>query len=398
MVCLQLDESTDVVSCAQLLVFVTYINKLYFKDEFIFCEQLDLQTCGIDIYNKVGSFIEREGLKYEKLLSICSDGAPAMLGCRSGFMKHIKESAPYVTGNHCMIHREALASKTLPDVLKCVFQVCIKIVNYIKSSALNTRLFQNLCLDMDATHKTLLYHTEVRWLSKGNVLKRILDLHVQVKEFFRLQNKEDWVALFNDNSWLLTLSYFADIYEKLIILNHSLQGKESYIMDFVEKLTAFQSMLDLWIRKIENGRMGMFSRVTNLIEIHDYQLPDELRDAIILHLKVMKDEFTQYIPEITQSDNNLVRNPFVQKVEDCIPDDQDDEQEENINLINDSGARAIFSTMSVPQFWCSMLLTYPLVSRIAIKALLPFPSTYLCETGFSSLLTIKTRNRNRFGG
>ena len=85
----------------------------------------------------------------------------------------------------------------------------------------------------------------------------------------------------------------------------------------------------------------------------------------------------------------------MQKVEDCIPDDQDDEQKEFINLINDSGAKAIFSTMSVPQFWCSMLLTYPLVSQIAIKALLPFPSTYLCETGFSSLLTIKTRNRNR---
>ena len=94
----------------------------------------------------------------------------------------------------------------------------------------------------------------------------------------------------------------------------------------------------------------------------------------------MKDEPTQYFPEITQSFFNLVRNPFVQKVEDCIPDDQDDEQEKFIYLINDSGATAIFSTMSVPQFWCSMLLTYPLLSQIEIKALLPFPSTYLCET------------------
>ena len=92
---------------------------------------------------------------------------------------------------------------------------------------------------MDATHKTLLYHTEVRWLSKGNVLKCLLDLHVEVKEFFKLQNKEDWVALFNDNSWLLTLSYLADIFEKLNIFNLSLQGKEICIMDFVEKLTAF---------------------------------------------------------------------------------------------------------------------------------------------------------------
>ena len=34
--CLQLDESTDVSSCAQLLVFVRYIYKFDFKDEFLF--------------------------------------------------------------------------------------------------------------------------------------------------------------------------------------------------------------------------------------------------------------------------------------------------------------------------------------------------------------------------
>ena len=116
-------ESTDVaLNC--LFSFGASIDRI-FKDEYIFCEQLDLKTRGIDIYKKVSSFIECEGLKYEKLSSICTDGTPTMLGCRSGFIKHIKESAPYV--------REALASKT---PLKCVFQVCIKIVKYIKSNAL----------------------------------------------------------------------------------------------------------------------------------------------------------------------------------------------------------------------------------------------------------------------
>ena len=237
---LQLDESTDVASCAQLLVFVRYIYKSDFKEEFLFCEHLDSQTRGIDIYRKLHSFIEHEGLKYENLLAICTDGAPAMLGCRSGFMKHVKESAPHVIGNHCMIHREALASKTLPDSLKCVFLVAIKMVNHIKSSALNTRLFQNLCLNMNADHKILLYHTEVRWLSKGNVLRRFLDLNVEVKEFFKLQGKDDWVALIDDNSWLLNLSYLTDIFEKLNTLNLSLQGNECYLMDFTDKLTAFR--------------------------------------------------------------------------------------------------------------------------------------------------------------
>ena len=42
-----------------------------------------------------------------------------------------------------------------------------------------------------------------------------------------------------------------------------------------------------------------------------------------------------------------------------------------------------------------MLCTYPLVAHIAIKAILPFLSTYLCETGFSNLKAIKTEIRNR---
>nr|CAI5849659.1 unnamed protein product [Callosobruchus analis] len=43
----------------------------------------------------------------------------------------------------------------------------IKIANYIKSTALNSRLFTLLCEDLDSDHKILLFHTEVRWLSKG---------------------------------------------------------------------------------------------------------------------------------------------------------------------------------------------------------------------------------------
>ena len=36
----QLDESTDVSSCSQLLVFVRYINSDDIQDEFLFCSAL----------------------------------------------------------------------------------------------------------------------------------------------------------------------------------------------------------------------------------------------------------------------------------------------------------------------------------------------------------------------
>ena len=98
-----------------------------------------------------------------------------------------------------MIHREALAAKTLPASLNVILQEVIKIVNFVKSSALNTRLFRNLCLDMDAAHINLSYNTEVRWLSKGNVLKRVLDLKEETTEFLKLRKRTHWHDLFENH-------------------------------------------------------------------------------------------------------------------------------------------------------------------------------------------------------
>jgi len=62
--------------------------------------------------------------------------------------------------------------KTLTDVLAQI----VKIVNYIKSNALNSRLFNTLCLEMGSLHESLLLHTEVRWLSRGKCLQRVYEL------------------------------------------------------------------------------------------------------------------------------------------------------------------------------------------------------------------------------
>ena len=42
------------------------------------------------------------------------DGAPVMLGNKFGFAALVKKEAPNVTVTHCMLHRHALAAKSLP--------------------------------------------------------------------------------------------------------------------------------------------------------------------------------------------------------------------------------------------------------------------------------------------
>ena len=155
---IQLDESTDISSCAQLMVYARHVCNNAFKEEFLFCSALETITKAADVLNKV-TFFTTERLEWKNLAGCCNDGAPAMLGCNSGFQTSVKRQAPKSKGVHCMLHRQALASKTLPESLQKVLDQIIKIVNFIKGGALNSRLFKAFCADMDSDHQVLLHFT-----------------------------------------------------------------------------------------------------------------------------------------------------------------------------------------------------------------------------------------------
>lgn len=93
------------------------------------------------------------------------DGTLAVLDSRSDLAELIKTKSPVTNTTHCVIHRQALAAKTLLEYYASAMKTAIKVVNFIKS-ALNTHFFKKLRYDMNSEHETLLFHTEVRWLSK----------------------------------------------------------------------------------------------------------------------------------------------------------------------------------------------------------------------------------------
>jgi hypothetical protein len=69
---------------------------------------------------------------------------------------------------------------------------------------------------------------------------------------------------------------------------------------------------------------------------------------------------------------------------------------ENLLEISIDGSLKIkFENMSICDFWFDARKEFKELSDIAISHLLPFPSTYLCEQGFSELTSIKTKHRYR---
>ena len=70
-------------------------------------------------------------------------------------------------------------------------------------------------------------------------------------------------------------------------------------------------------------------------------------------------------------------------------------QEEFLDLVNDSFEKDAFETLTLTKFWTKMNVTYPVVSDIVLNSLLMFPSTYLCEQGFLTLLNMKNKHQSR---
>ena len=100
--------------------------------------------------------------------SVCTDGAPAMIGHQCSFVALMKQAALHRVLNHCAIHKYALACMTLCLELKSVRDSVVKAVNFIRGRVVSSQLFKAFCYNLEKEHQYLLSHINVRWLSWGN--------------------------------------------------------------------------------------------------------------------------------------------------------------------------------------------------------------------------------------
>jgi zinc finger BED domain-containing protein 5/7/8/9 len=148
---------------------------------------------------------------------------------------------------HCIIHQQALCAKSA--VLKNTMEDAIAIVNFIRARAINHRQFRALLHDDGSTEKEdVLYHTNVRWLSKGEVIKRIFELQDQIKEFYTSKGVE---CKLHDTNFCLKLGFLGDLLEHLNGLNRQLQGKNQTVCDLWRSIKVFMRKLKLLHSKFE---------------------------------------------------------------------------------------------------------------------------------------------------
>ena len=74
----------DTQGKAQLLANVQYI-KNSIQENFPFCEEIPAHTTGEEIYNATATFFDEEELELSNCKSVCTDGAPSMVGKYNAF-------------------------------------------------------------------------------------------------------------------------------------------------------------------------------------------------------------------------------------------------------------------------------------------------------------------------
>lgn len=384
MYALQADESTDISGKAQLLVFIRYIADNKIVEQFLCCKELQTAT-GQEVFNTVNKYLQNAGLSWASCVGVCTDGAPSMLGTVKGFVTLVKNENKHVITTHCFLHREALVAKTLGNELKSVMDEVVKMVNFIKSRPLKSRLFATLCNEMGSRHEALLLHTEVRWLSRGRVLSRVHELREEMLTFFTCENKFEFCDLLADDEWCVKLGYLADIFGYLNKMNISMQGRNENILSSTDKVMALLEKIQLWNSKIKEGNLNMFPSISNSKDV----VP-----LICEHLDVLEKNIEKYFPNIAVETYDWVRNPFIRYTSNKLQLSLN-EEEELTDIRNDGTLNLKHQEGSLQRFWIELETEYPLISKKALTILLQFSTSYLCELGFSTLTNIKTKKRAR---
>ncbi|KAF2354297.1 protein of unknown function DUF4371 [Trinorchestia longiramus] len=144
---LLLNETTDVSNLNQLAVLVRYVRDDVINEDFLLCKPLTTTTKVAEVKKPVDNFFKDKNLSWDMVSTVCSDRVPVTLGRKSCFGAVVKADAPHIIVTHCILHRHALATKTLPPKLAEVLKI-VDCVNYMQSSALRHRIFSELSKEM----------------------------------------------------------------------------------------------------------------------------------------------------------------------------------------------------------------------------------------------------------
>ncbi|KAL6466076.1 hypothetical protein MHYP_G00262090 [Metynnis hypsauchen] len=314
-----LDETTDITDTAQLAIYVRGVDDNFkVMEELLTVNPMHGQTTAQEIFHQLCDAIENAGLPWKRFVGITTDGAPSMTGRKNGlvalFQKKLEEeNVEEAIALHCIIHQQALCSKCMK--FDNVMSVVVKCINQIRSRGLKHRRFRAFLEEMESEYGDVLYFTEVRWLSRGNVLKRFFELRAEVKAFM----EKDGVAvpMLSDPKWLMDLAFLVDITHELNVLNKKLQGQGQLVSAAYDNVRAFSAKLVLWKVQLSQTNLCHFPACKALMDAGTPFSGEKYVDVILKLQEEFDHRFANF--KTHRATFQIFADPFSFDVQDAPP-------------------------------------------------------------------------------
>ncbi|KAM5262257.1 general transcription factor II-I repeat domain-containing protein 2B isoform 3-T3 [Hipposideros larvatus] len=381
-----IDEITDINNTTQLAIFIRGVDENFdVSEELLDTVPMTGTKSGSEIFLRVEKSLKKFNIVWSKLVSVASTGTPAMVDGNDGLVTKLKSKVAMVCKDSdlksvcCIIHPESLCAQKLK--MDHVMNVVVNSVNWICSRGLNHSEFTTLLYELDSQYGSLLYYTEIKWLSRGLVLKRFFESLEEIDSFMSSRGKP--LPQLSSQDWIKDLAFLVDMTMHLNTLNLSLQGHSQIVTQMYDLIRAFLVKLCLWETHLARNNLAHFPTLKSVSRNESDGL------NYIPKIAELKTEFQKRLSDfkLYESELTLFSSPFSMKIE-SVPEVL---QMEVIDLQCNTVLKAKYDKVGIPEFYKYLWSSYPKYKNHCAKILSMFGSTYICEQLFSIMKLSKTK-------
>ena len=172
-----------------------------------------------------------------------------------------------------------------------------------------------------------------------------------------------------------------------------MQGNDANVLGLSHKMKAFLRKISLWhVDVSDNSGQEYFPFLNRMpADLSIISLPLVVSNATSEHLNRLETNFKQYFT----SDFSFyawIKNPFSVSVVPSIFSGP--QKEEFIDLSCNNTLKSKINRFCT-NFWIEAGAEYPVILKAALRVLIPFATSYLCEAGFSAVAVLKTKYRSK---
>ena len=145
----------------------------------------------------------------------------------------------------------------------------------------------------------------------------------------------------------------------------------------------------------EQKKIATFSKLALFLEDCEDITYEDIRDTVVRHLTKLKEQFSDYFPDLDSQAVSWIVDPFKCEIA-VAPEEPQGLAESLLELrCNNEACIAFENKADLSNVWMSTAAkAFQIAHEEAVKKLLPFATTCLCEQDFSTLTNIKTKQRN----